>query len=94
MNCQVCSKSIRKPKTGRPPNYCGIKCKEKARRNRDKDRETVSRKAVGYLPDVNDPGPTLETAEVMCRVCGEHPALYGPKGNPILCEGCGNAGRG
>lgn len=91
--CLWCGKPIRQKATGRPRAYCidnNNRCKEAARRKRDRDRDraAIARVTVGAeVPDQNLPGAD----DVSCRVCGAAPATVGPKGNPILCEGCARA---
>lgn len=89
--CLVCGKKIKVKGTGRPPRYCTDqqRCKEKARRNRNKDRNRAMRATVDAL----EPGePAYATNGVesdrVCHVCDTNPATLGPPGNPIICEPC------
>jgi hypothetical protein len=96
--CQVCNKPIKVKGTGRKPRYCLVddrgkptsRCKESARRERDRTRHQFSRENAKL-----DPAETVyvdsEEDAPLCRVCEVNAAEVGPPGNPILCQPCARA---
>lgn len=89
-----CDRNVAQPTTGRPRRYYDDRCKERARRSRERARDDFARagSGVGSPGVVGTPivsGDVGEAAE--CRVCGRAPASVGPPGNPILCQGCAAA---
>lgn len=86
--CPVCGKSFKRVKGCRPRLYDSDRCKEKAKRkrNRDADRAAIARLSA-------EPGPVrVDEGDAVCHVCGVNPATRGVPA-PLVCEACGVRGR-
>lgn len=88
-----CDRNVAQPVTGRPRRYFNDRCKERARRSRERARDDFSRggSRVGSPGVVGTPSVSGDEQAAECRVCGRAPASVGPPGNPILCQGCAAA---
>lgn len=80
--CEVCGNVIPGKERGRPRRYCKLRCKESARRERDREAERSARIVSGVLRESSLPA---------CHVCRQLDAVVGSP-YPILCRVCSARG--
>jgi hypothetical protein len=80
--CRVCHGVIPARHTGRPALTCSTRCKQRERREKERQAERASLIAAGAMREADAP---------MCIVCQTRLAAVGSP-SPLLCRECSVAG--